>query len=149
MPKLVRAARPTVNMTSRPALHLRQQKPPRAYPTARAWSRRATPFGFRPETLLAAIESRFKESRTPRDLSLYYPMIVEAARGAAAVPGTGFNRLAHRGLLKRVVGSSFSRLPTQELSTAIRANELEAYNIPMGTLASVLRSDGPREDRRT
>jgi len=99
-----------------------------------------------PETLLAAIESRFKESGAPRDLALYYPMIVEAARGAVAVPGTGFNRLAHRGLLRRVVGSSFSRLPTQELSTAIRANELEAYNIPMGTLASLLRSTARSED---
>ena len=103
-------------------------------------------FRLSPETLLAAIESRFKKSRAPRDLSLYYPMIVEAARGATAVPGTGFNRLAHPGLLKRVVGSSFSRLPTQELSAAIRANELEAYNIPMGTLASVLRSAARGEE---
>lgn len=103
-------------------------------------------FRLSPETLLAAIESRFKDSGTPRELSLYYPMIVEAARGAVAAPGTGFNRLAHRGLLKRVVGSSFSRLPTQELSMAIRADELEAYNIPMGTLASLLRSVARAEE---
>ena len=103
-------------------------------------------FRLSPETLLAAIESRFRGSGAPRDLSLYYPMIVESARGAVAIPGTGFNRLAHRGLLKRVVGSSFSRLPTQALSTAIRADELEAYNIPMGTLASLLRSIARRED---
>jgi len=103
-------------------------------------------FRLSPETLLAAIESRYRESGTPRDLSLHYPMIVEAARGAVAVPGTGFNRLAHKGLLKRVVGSSFSRLPTQELSAAIRANELEAYNLPMGTLASLLRAVARAED---
>src|SRR5690242_7302090 len=69
-------------------------------------------FRLSPETLLAAIESRFMQTKAPRDLSLYFPMIVEAARGGIAVPGTGFNRLAHRGLLTRVVGGSFSRLPT-------------------------------------
>lgn len=99
-----------------------------------------------PETLLAAIESRFGQSGSPRGLSLHYPMIVEAARGATAVPGTGFNRLAHRGLLTRVVGSSFSRLPTLELSKAILGNEIEAYNIPMGTLASLLRATARQEE---
>lgn len=98
--------------------------------------------GFRvaPETLLAAIEARFRESATPRGLTLYYPMMVEATRGAQGVPGTGFNRLAHRGLLKRVVGASFSRVPTHELNTAIRDDTLEAYNVPMGTLAAMLRA---------
>src|SRR5262245_20444080 len=86
-------------------------------PTAAGMAARRNAYRLSPEPLLAAIETRFEETGAPRDLSLYYPMIIEAARGAASVPGTGFNRLAHRGLLKRVVGSSFSRVPTQELST--------------------------------
>lgn len=104
--------------------------------------------GFRlaPETLLASIEARFCETAAPRGLALYYPMMVEAARAGKGVPGTGFNRLAHPGLLRRVVGASFSRVPTHELNAAIRADALEAYNIPMGTLAALLRAAGRREE---
>jgi acyl CoA:acetate/3-ketoacid CoA transferase len=97
-------------------------------------------FRLAPETLLAAIEQRYRESGDPRDITLYYPMMIEASRGTAGVPGTGFNRLAHGGLLRRVVGGSFSRVPSHELNTAIRKDELEAYNIPMGTLLGMLRA---------
>ena len=103
-------------------------------------------FRLAPETLLAAIERRFGESAAPSNLTLYYPMMVEAARGPQGVPGTGFNRLAHHGLLERVVGASFSRVPSHELNAAIRADELEAYNIPMGTLAAMLRATARREE---
>lgn len=102
-------------------------------------------FRSAPETLLAAIERRFRDGGEPRDLTLYYPMMIEAARGTAGLPGTGFNRLAHGGLLRRVVGGSFSRVPAHELNTAIRADELEAYNIPMGTLLGIFRAAARRE----
>lgn len=103
-------------------------------------------FRLAPETLLAAIQARFRECGSPRQLTLYYSMMVEAARGGHGVPGTGFNRLAQRGLLARVVGASFSRAPTHELNAAILADELEAYNIPMGTLASMVRAAARREE---
>lgn len=132
-------------MTPRPVFISAQEAAERV-PSGAGLVASGNAFRLSPETLLAAIESRFRSSNAPRGLSLYYPMIVEAARGGVAVPGTGFNRLAHRGLLERVVGSSFSRLPTQELSMAIRANELHAYNVPMGTLASMLRSAARGEE---
>lgn len=103
-------------------------------------------FRLAPETLLAALEARFLDSGAPRGLTLYYPMMVEAARAARGAAGTGFNRLAHRGLLQRVVGASFSRTPTHELNTAIRENGIEAYNVPMGTLASMLRATARAEE---
>jgi len=97
-------------------------------------------FRLAPETLLAAIESAHRETGDPRDVTLYYPMMVEASRGTTGIPGTGFNRLAHRGLLRRVVGGSFSRVPSHELNKAIRDEAIEAYNLPMGTLLGIWRA---------
>jgi acyl CoA:acetate/3-ketoacid CoA transferase len=97
-------------------------------------------FRCAPETILAAIEASHGETGEPRDLTLYYPMMVEAARGTTGLPGTGFNRLAHQGLLRRVVGGSFSRVPTHELNTAIREDAIEAYNLPMGTQLGIWRA---------
>ena len=102
-------------------------------------------FRLAPETMLAALERRFLEAGSPRGLTLLYPMMVEAARGTAGIPGTGFNRLAHDGLLRRVVGGSFSRVPAHELNTAIRDGRLEAYNLPVGTILELLRAAGRGE----
>lgn len=102
-------------------------------------------FRLAPETMLVEIERRFRERGEPRGLTLYYPMMIEASRGTAGLPGTGFNRLAHPGLLARVVGGSFSRVPTHELNVAIRGDQLEAYNLPMGTLLGLLRAAARRE----
>ncbi|MCC6177978.1 MAG: hypothetical protein IT305_21975 [Chloroflexi bacterium] len=97
-------------------------------------------FRLAPETLLAALERRFLDTGAPRGLTFLYPMMVEAARGTAGIPGTGFNRLAHAGLLRRVVGGSFSRARGHELNTAIREGTLEAYNLPVGTILGLLRA---------
>ena len=102
-------------------------------------------FRLAPETMLAAIERRFKERGAPAGVTLHYPMMIEASRGTAGVPGTGFNRLAHPGLLKRVVGGSFSRMPAHELNAAIRAGTIEAYNLPMGTVVALFRAASRRE----
>jgi acyl CoA:acetate/3-ketoacid CoA transferase len=97
-------------------------------------------FRLAPETLVAAIERRYLDTGEPRGITLYYPMMIEASRGTAGIPGTGFNRLAHAGLLRRVVGGSFSRVPTHELNAAIRNDALEAYNLPMGTVLGMMRA---------
>jgi len=103
-------------------------------------------FRCAPETMLAAIEASHGESGEPRDLTLYYPMMVEAARGTTGLPGTGFNRLGKHGLLKRVIGGSFSRVPTHELNTAIREESIEAYNLPMGTQLGLWRAAARKDD---
>jgi len=102
-------------------------------------------FRLAPETLLMAIEARHRDEGDLRDLTLSYPMMVEASRGTAGMPGTGFNRLARPGLLKRVVGGSFSRVPAHELNVAIRDEALEAYNLPMGTLLGLWRAAARRD----
>ncbi len=102
-------------------------------------------FRLAPETLLAAIETAYRDGSEPRDLTLHYPMMVEAARGTAGVPGTGFNRLARGRLLRRVVGGSFSRARGHELNTAIREEAIEAYNLPMGTMLGAWRAAARQE----
>ncbi|MEO8137878.1 MAG: CoA-transferase, partial [Betaproteobacteria bacterium] len=103
-------------------------------------------FRLAPETMLAAIEDRFLDGGAPAGLTLVFPMMIEASRGTTGIPGTGFNRLARAGLLRRVVGGSFSRVPSHELNAAIRADAFEAYNVPMGTVMALLRAAARGED---
>jgi propionate CoA-transferase len=58
-----------------------------------------------PDAVIGALERRFLETGEPRDLSLVF----------AAAPGDGrekgLNRLAHDGMVKRLVGGHFGLVP--------------------------------------
>src|SRR3954466_9301727 len=89
-----------------------------------------------PDERILALERRYLEARHPAGLTLIF----------AAAPGDGqergLNRLAHPGLLKRVVGGHWSLVP--KIGRLALDDAIEAYNLPLGCLSRLYREIAAR-----
>ena len=83
------------------------------------------------DELLAALEKRFLETGHPRDLTLV--LITSVGDGQ----GRGADRLAHEGLISRIISSHYSFLP--RIQKLILDEKLEAYDFPQGVMSQLLR----------
>ena len=90
-------------------------------------------FAAAPEALLAAVGRRFRETGTPKGLTLVY-----SAAQAGAQAGRGLDHLSQDGLLDTVIGGFYGS--TAGLKDLIARNRITAYNLPQGQIALLFRA---------
>jgi propionate CoA-transferase len=83
------------------------------------------------EGLLKALRKRYDETKAPKDLTIFF------AAGQGNRAGTGADRLAVEGLVKRVIGGHWNLIP--ELGKLVLEDKIEGYNFPQGTLSQLSR----------
>ncbi|MBE6821896.1 MAG: acyl CoA:acetate/3-ketoacid CoA transferase [Ruminococcaceae bacterium] len=84
-----------------------------------------------PEELALAIEERFMETGSPKDLTLLFC----AAQGDAKEKG--LNHFAHEGLVSRAIGAHWGLAP--KLGKMAADNKILAYDFPQGVTAHMFR----------
>ncbi|GGO93092.1 CoA-transferase [Wenjunlia tyrosinilytica] len=88
------------------------------------------------DEVLAGIERCFLTTGHPRGLTVVHGL------GIGDGKKTGLNRLAHEGLVRRVIGGHWSWSPAMQTLAAMGA--IEAYALPAGIIAALLRESGAR-----
>ncbi|MBI3693705.1 MAG: hypothetical protein HY238_02535, partial [Acidobacteria bacterium] len=83
-----------------------------------------------PEQLLAALGRRFRQTGSPRGLTLVHPF------GVGNQKDKGLEHLADPRLIRRIIGGHWSMSPSMARLAA--ENKIEAYNLPAGIIVQLL-----------
>jgi acyl CoA:acetate/3-ketoacid CoA transferase len=86
------------------------------------------------EAILAALEGRYLATGHPRDLTLVHSL------GLGERASRGTNRLAHEGMVRKVIAAHFTWSP--KMQQLIRDEKVEAYCFPGGVVQQLLREIG-------
>ena len=84
-----------------------------------------------PEELTTALEQRFIETGSPKNLTYFY------AAGQGNRDGSGADHFAHEGMTSTVIAGHYNMAP--KLGELINQNKIKAYNLPQGTLSQLYR----------
>ena len=87
--------------------------------------------GYSPEELLCGLSDRFLKTGEPKNLTLIF------AAGIGDSKEKGMTRLAHEGLLKRVIAGHLGLAPG--LQKLALAGKIECYNFPQGVITHMYR----------
>jgi propionate CoA-transferase len=85
-----------------------------------------------PGAVLEALEARFLRERHPAALALVHPS------GMGDGQGGGMDRLAHEGMVRRVIGGHWNWC--RNMQRMATSEQIEAYCLPQGVLSHLLRS---------
>ncbi|WP_067725045.1 acyl CoA:acetate/3-ketoacid CoA transferase [Oceanobacillus damuensis] len=84
-----------------------------------------------PEAILTALEKRFLETGKPNNLVDFHTV------GVGRAPGAGLDHLAHEGLIRKTIGSSWD---AAKLTKMIEEGKIEGHQLPMGVTYQLLRT---------
>ncbi len=84
------------------------------------------------DRVLAAAEERYLTTSHPNGLTIFHP------QGMGDKDTWGMSRLAHKGMCKRVIGGHWGMSP--KMGQLAVEEAVEAYNMPQGVMAQLLRS---------